>query len=285
MLGSEFIAAYANKGLPAWEAAALQLARDGGLVDWPWVDVQLTDGNSNTAIVRMTTDALAIGTPEDNVRLPLLPGTAQSIFNLYGWMLPTPWLVYKRWEAAPIKLTPTAMVPNLGANLTQYAAHSSLITQQVAGREGLVAGAKKSVIVSNIYKPGKVLIFGWYLPTPNVYDDGKQMGTPGRQPTQPKSNVHGDFYVDYSHGIYAMAPTALVNGTEMDLVDLYQHPTLSKLVSNEGPVKVPRYPSSVLPAKNRPVSVAEYKASVYSTASMPSYTELGLGQMIAGYRK
>lgn len=284
MRASEFIAEFGKRGLNSWEGAAVELARQGQFVEWPWVDVPLSDG-SNTAIVRMATDAFAVGTPDDYLRLPLTPTKAQDIFNLFGWLLPTPWLVYQRWRAAPIKLTPTPMVPNLGANLAQYAAHSAAITEQVAGRAGLVAGAKKSVVVSNIYQPGKVLIFGWYKPEPDVFDDKKPYTDPKRQPRQAKSNVHGDFYVDYSHGIYAMAPVALVNGREMNMVDLYQHPTLSKLVSNEGPVKMPRYPSKVPPAANRPAHVAEYPTKDYVVGSFPGLADVGLDRMLAGARK
>jgi hypothetical protein len=39
-----------------------------------------------------------------------------------------------------------------------------------------------------------------------------------------------------------------VNGQAMLTEALYQHPELSILVSNEGPVRVTRYPSNVAPA-------------------------------------
>lgn len=300
MTGSEFVRLYSNKGLPAWEAAALELARQGLLTPRPWADLRLTDGQ-NEALLKVQSDMLSIGpSPEDSVRLPMTPTGAQNILNLHGWLLPTPWLVYQIYKQAPIKLTPTSIADlgeqNRGGDLGQYARHSAHVDRLISavlsnapsrlpGPE-LVSGAKKHVVVSNIHKPDKVVIFGWYKPTPDVYDDGRPWTDPTRQPRQVKSNVHGSGYVDYSHGIQAIGPIAIVNGQPMATVDLYQHPVLSKLVSNEGPVRVPRYVSQVAPPAlslpapaSRPAHVASYPAAVDVVTSVPSATDLGLAEI------
>jgi hypothetical protein len=209
-------------------------------------------------------DDLAIGPLEDHLRLPLRPSTAQSILNLRGWLLPTPWIVYQMWRSAPVKLTPHPL-PNRFVNMDQFVEHSAILDQEIgdAPLDALRAGTKKSVVVSNIYQPGKVLIHGWYRPAPDVFDDRTPLENPRRQPRQPKSNVHAADYWDYSHGIRAVGPVALVNGQPMPTVDLYQHPTLSHLVSNEGPVRTPRYPSPVPPAVNRPAHVLTYPTTPY----------------------
>ena len=261
MRGTDFVAEFSRKGLPAWEAAALSLARQGLLTPWPFVDLPLSDG-PDTVVLKVASDVLAVGPLEDYVRLPLTPQTAQSIANLSGSLLTTPWLEYKIWQAAQTKLQPVAMVPNRGADLEQYSAHSRAISDQLyaisqsTGRDMrgiLTAGHKKGVVVGNFYKPNKVLIFGWYRPppAPDVFDDRQPMTSPSRQPIQPKSNVHGDFYVDYSHGVRLVGPVAIVNGQPMETVAVYQHPSLSRLVSNEGPLRIPRYPSPVPPAASR----------------------------------
>jgi hypothetical protein len=302
MTGSEFVRQFARSGLSSWEAAAIALAREdaegktGGqtgrapnLTPWPWVDIRLSaprpDGGVDTAVVPVMSDALAIGPFSDHVRLPLTPSSAQSIANLFGWLLPTPWLAYQMWRASPIKLAPIAMEPNKGADLYQYADHSALVdraideklapgasqilTQPAAVRApGAVSGIGKHVVVSNIYQPGKVVIFGWYRPSPpfpDVYDDGTdwRRASNTRQPIQPKSNAHGDFYVDYSHLIQPVWHTSIVNGQPMPTEDLYRHPTLSRLVSNESPsaLRVVRYPAAIPPRVSRPASVAVYPAS------------------------
>ncbi len=280
--GSEFVRTFGPKGLAAWEAAALAIARDDGLTPWTFAPLTLSDDRGNVAIVQVQTDVAAIGTLEDHVRLPLTPSMAQNILNLRGWLLPTPWLVYQTWRAAGIKLEPEAMVPNLGANMAQYAGHSAIIDAQIAAAGGapnaIRAGLKKSVVVSNIMVPGKVVIQGWYRPSPpapDVFDDRKPWTDPTRQPRQAKSNVHGAFYVDYSHEIRAFAPVAIVNGVPMNLVDLYQHPTLSHLVSNEGPVRTPRYPAVIPPAVNRPAHILTYPTTPYVVSSSPGLADQG----------
>jgi hypothetical protein len=221
-------------------------------------------------------DVLSVGPVEDHVRLPLTPGTAQSICNLFGWLLPTPWLVYRTWQASSLKLEPIGLTPNLGPDLVQFAEHSAIIDAQLRADSrqptadsqptarqptadsrqptadsrqptAAVSGIKKHVVISNAYQPGKVLIFGWYRPppAPDVFSNGRPMGASDRQPIQPRSNVHGALYVDYSHGIQPIAGQAIVNGQPMATADLYAHPTLSRLVSNEGPLRVVRYPSRV----------------------------------------
>ena len=293
MKASEFVQTYANKGLAAWEAAAFEAARQGHLTPREWVPITLKDNAGNTAVIQVQEDVLAIGPKTDSVRVPLTPGGAQNIFNLYGWLLPTPQIVYQIWKNAPIKLTPMAIAAlgeqNKGANLEQYYKHSQFIDRQIAGvlastpqRIGgpeIVAGAKKHVVVDQAhYQPRKVLIFGWYRPSPDVFDDGRPMVTANRQPIQPISNVHGDFYVDYSHGIQAVHPVSVVNGQPMNTADLYSHPTLSKLVSDQ-PLKFPRYPSSVPIADYKPVSASAYNTipDVYSTR--PGLSEYALHEI------
>jgi hypothetical protein len=276
--GSEFVSTFATKGFAAWEAAAFEAAKSGGTVEWSWTEITLSDG-TNTAIVRGQADDFSVGTPDDFLRLPLTPSRAQQIANLTGLLLPTPLLAYRTWQQATVKLTPVAMVPNKGTNLLQFAEHNAVIESQRAGRTGLIAGTKKSVVVSNIYKPGKVLIFGWYKPEPDVFDNRLPMGDPNRQPLQPLSNVHGDFYWDYSHGIRYYHPICTVNGQEMLLADLMQHPVLWKLVSHEGPLKMVRYPAPNAPADPRPFFTINRPAAYTETPTENSYADLGLGRV------
>ena len=286
MTGSEFARTFGPKGLAAWEAAALRLAQeDDGLTPWPFVPLTLSDDKGNTAVLQVQVDDLSIGPIGDHLRLPLTPTAAQSILNLRGWLLPTPWLVYQIWRASPVKATPRAMVPNQGASMAQYAAHSAIVDQQIgdAAATDFRTGIDKSVVVSNIMLPGKVVIFGWYRPDgPDVFDDRRAEQAPNRQPIQPKSNIHGAFYVDYSHGIRAVGPVALVNGQPMPTVDLYQSPTLSHLVSNEGPVRTPRYPSPIPPSRNRPAHVLTYPTTPYVVTTQPGESTRGIGVVRRG---
>lgn len=302
MLGSEFVQKYSRSSPAKWEQAALDEAREGSLTPWPWVPVTLTDGN-DTAVLGVQCDVLAIGSFDDHVRMPLTTPYAQAIANLSGSLLPTPWLEYNIWRTAPAKLAPVAMVPNQGASLEQYAAHSRLIDTALAAQEfppgTLVAGIKKGVVIANFYKPGKVLLFGWYRPAPDVFDDGKAMTSPERQPIQPKSNVHAEGYVDYSHGIRIVAPTCFVNGVEWETAKLYQDPTMARLVnplvanatapSQAGVLRTPRYPAPVKPAPVRsvgggtvgPAAVASVMRPQGRVPYMPDPTEVALAAIAA----
>lgn len=266
MNGSDFVKQYAPKGATAWEAAALELAKSDGLTPWPFVPVTVSDG-TNSATLQVMSDVLSIGPTQDFVRMPLTATMAQNVLNLFGWLLPTPELAWQIYFQSGAKVEPHPMVPNQFANLNQYAQHSAIVTQQLAqlGAPGmpLVGGIKKHLVVSNIAKPGMEVIFGWWKlpPAPLVYDDGKPWDAPNRQPIQIRSNAHATGYVDYSHGIQPIGPTAAVNapgifvGT-MPTEALYKHPVLSKLMSREGPLVQVRYPAAIKPPPSDAVSAA-----------------------------
>lgn len=296
--GSEFVAQYAKAGYAAWEAAALEIARQGGLTPFPWTDLTLVDEHANTARLRVQTDFVAIGPLTDFVRLPMLPNSGQAILNLAGWLYPTPWLVYQIFAAAQTKLVRIPFV-NRGADLNQYAAHSAAIDAAIRAQGGapgdgkLISGAKKHIVVSNdTYQAGKVLIFGWYNPEPIVWpSNGIPYPDPRRQPIQPNSNAHGDFYEDYSHGIQAIGPDCIVTEqggqpVKMKTVDLYQHPKLWTLVSKDGPLKVPRYPAIVAPQANVPTPGLSFwdqpqeSGRVVVTPTLPNAGALGLASLI-----
>lgn len=293
--GTEFVATYAKQGLPAWEAAAIAIARQDGLTPWAWSNLILADSQGNTATLRVMTDVISIGPTNDFLRLPLTPGAAQSICNLHGWLMPTPWLVYQMFHQSDLKTRRIAL-PNLGASLAQYANHSQLVSAELtkAGMTGptdprfRAAGIKKSVVISNIYQPKKVVIFGWYDPTPDAWpSNGIPYPDSRRQPIQPNSNEHGDFYVDYSHGICPVGAEAVVNGQKMATVDLYQHPVLSALVSKEGPIKVPRYPAAVAPLPSVPgvsLSTPGSARQVDVVPTIPSVSNQGLDAVEMGKR-
>lgn len=240
MQGSEFIATYTKSSLAAWELAAIEQAEQENLVPWPMVPIPVSS-NGHTGTFFVTSDYLAIGTLDDYVRMPLTPATAQAIADMKNLLLPTAKMVEDIWKHSPIKLVPENLSPNKGANLAQYAQHSRLVDSSLqranAFPGSLTSGQKKDVIISGPYspsnrngwKPGKVVIYGWYRPNGS--------------PIQPKSNIHGDFYVDYSHGIRLVSPNMEVDGRNVTTEEVLQDPELSGLLTNEGPIVNVRYPS------------------------------------------
>jgi hypothetical protein len=251
------------------------------------VPITLRSGNHD-ATLRVASDVFAIGTPDDFVRLPLTPTAAQRIANLGGLLLPTPLLAREIWKQADVKLRPIRSgelaqpyKDNKGASMAQYAAHNAAIEAARAGQAGLVTGHKKDVVLSNIYRPGKVLIYGWFWPDARPL---KETMDGSGQPIQPRSNVHGDFYVDYSHGIRFVSPIITVDGQEMLTEAVLKDPELSKLVSDEGPLKVARYPAPNAPAVVRPATapvgpVATSDDVFYRGRNTTSFADQGLAEL------
>ncbi len=77
--------------------------------------------------------------------------------------------------------------------------------------------------------PGKVVIYGWHLL------DGS--------PIQPVYSGHIERYADYSHGIRFVARNILVDGVPRDLYDVLRDPLLAPILSSEGGILEPSYPT------------------------------------------
>jgi len=188
----------------------------------------------HTAVARVMPDYLAIGTDDDFVRVPMTPMTAQRVADAAGCVLPTSHLVDAVHAAARIKL-PTAHIPldPDGGTSQDFATHQRLI-QEVLAKEHLrpgelVAGHKKDVVITPrmLAEPGRVAIYGMHQP------DGT--------PLQMLSLVHILEYLDYSHGVRLVASSIQVDGRERAIRNVMRDPTLSALVSDEGPFELPRY--------------------------------------------
>lgn len=298
MKGSEFVQQYRSRGFAAWEAAAVSMAEQtmAGVPDlvarWPMTTLTMKSKDGKyECLLDVSSDVFAIGTADDYVRLPLTPEPAQAVANIFGCLLPTPKIVYERWRQAP-SLGGYQLVPhpitNRGAVLDDYAKHSQIVDGLLAaqgGRRALVTGIKKSIIISNIYKPGKVLIYGWFWPEGT--DMTKEPAKGYSQPIQGRSNVHGDFFVDYSHGIELVAnacrvrPVGQANWEDRKTEDVLRDPILWSLLSDEGPLHTIRYPARNSPAPYRPKDSAEYHSynDVYPKMNTASMADVGLDEL------
>lgn len=289
MKASAFASAFPS--FAAWESAAVSLAASGENIAPSMVPLKLTHPDGRSASLMVATDYFMVGEPDDFLRLPLTPVTAQKVANLSGLLLPTPKLVFTIWQQSEVKLSPTSIAalkpsePNKGANMAQYLRHNAAIEAQLAGRAGLVSGHKKDVVVGNAQKAGKVLIFGWYRPSPDVFDDRSSMENPARQPIQPYSNVHGDFYVDYSHGIRFVSPVMTVEGQDVETEKVFTDASLSGFVSHEGPVRQPRYPAPFPSSARKPPLISRNRGSGVFTSTLTGYVDVGTEVLIANARK
>ena len=185
------------------------------------------NGTPHTLEYEVMPDYLAIGSDEDFCRIPMTPGTAQRLADLFGASLLTAKLSDHIWASAEVKLVPFNYVPVGNANelVTKFTEHNAQIERQLSeagGRHGqLVAGIKKDVIISSriAERPDRVVIYGWHK------TDGK--------PIQPVYSGHIWWYVDYSHGIRLLNAQVLLDGRPVLLSDLLKDPVLFRVVTDE----------------------------------------------------
>jgi hypothetical protein len=194
------------------------------------------DGEWRTVTVWVTPDYFAIGTDEDDLRIPLSPATAQWLCDQLDCTLPTARLVDAIWLQARHKVTPQPISPKHHdiASLPVFALHDRMVDAQTAREPGdaLVAGHKKDVVLSTLLQewPDRVVLYGWH----------RLDGTP----IQPKSKAHTTPHVDYSHGIRLVSRTVLLDGRPTTLDAVLADPRLCALLSDEGPLPAARYPAT-----------------------------------------
>jgi hypothetical protein len=194
------------------------------------------DGEWRTVTVWVTPDYFAIGTDEDDLRMPLSPASAQWLCDQLDCALPTPRLVDAIWLQARHKVTPQPISPKQHdiASLPVFAMHDRMVDAQTAREAGdaLVAGHKKDVVLSTLLQewPDRVVLYGWH----------RLDGTP----IQPKSKAHTTPHVDYSHGIRLVSRTILLDGAPTKLDAVLADPKLCALLSDEGPLPAVRYPAA-----------------------------------------
>jgi hypothetical protein len=228
MGGGAFATSIANLATQEREAAIIAEVSKGNLPAFArkFVEIRVKK-DQHELVYQVTPDYFAIGDDADFMRMPLTPAAARKIADSMKCTLPTRKMVNDIYQQATIKLAPKPMTEAREAMIT-FMQHSRIIEEQRA-RAGkplgeLVAGHKKDVVISNRLKekPGKVAIYGWHKP------DGK--------PIQPLYVGHGDFYVDYSHGIRLIKNECVVDGNAMKIVDVLKDPKLCDLISDEGPI-------------------------------------------------
>ena len=190
-----------------------------------------SSGISHEAVFYVSPDYLGIGTDEDWARIPLTPMAAQKIADSFHCFLPTRKMVDLIYQQAVVKLEPVPMFAFRDSSVTMWQ-HHLIIEGQRKGRNGLIAGIKKDVVisakVSRDPKPNREAIYGWHLLS------GK--------PIQPLYTGHINWWVDYSHGIRLIYQTIKVDGKEMNYTDVLKHPLYQKLICDEDWCDFYKYP-------------------------------------------
>ncbi len=209
-----------------------------------------SDGNQHNIKYWVMPDYLAIGSDSNFCRIPMGPITAQTVADVFGAVMPTRKLVDNIYINSEVKLAPKFYAPigNENERVEKFILHNSDIQDQFAAANGilgqLVGGIKKDVVLSNKIvdpsRPNHVVIYGWH-----------QLNG---APIQPLTNIHYDYYVDYSHGIRFLDSDILIDGDTVKIQDVLMDPNLYKILSDESGVmsqptylfntKIPSKPSS-----------------------------------------
>jgi hypothetical protein len=196
-----------------------------------FVSVPIKDGDLSGTIEVMP-DYLAIGSDEDFYRIPMTPQTAQRIADRFGCVLPTRKMVDAIDAAAEVRLAPQPLTKDRESVAT-FMLSNDKIEQQRKGKSlgALTIGAKKDIVVSpRIFeRANRLVIYGW-----------RQLNG---QPIQPLTNVHVNWYVDYSHGVRLVKAEMQLNGKPTSIAELLEDAERCGIVSDEGVVHPPRYPT------------------------------------------
>jgi len=96
----------------------------------------------------VTKDYLSIGTNKDFMRIPMTPALAQKIADNFHCFLPTRKMVNDIYQQATVKLEPQPLTVARDSIQTFYQ-HHLLIEEQRQGRNGLIAGIKKDVVLAD----------------------------------------------------------------------------------------------------------------------------------------
>ena len=184
-------------------------------------------GKEHNATYFVTPDYLAVGSDADFFRVPMQPRTAQRIADAAGAALLTVKMSDDIFAHAALKLPPRPLTIDREKAATFYQ-HQQIIEEQRRGQPLglLVAGIKKDVVLTNRLqeRERRVAIYGWHYP------EGK--------PIQPLYVGHSDAHVDYSHGIRLVSRQMIVDGQPQDYLEILRDVDLSRLISQEGPIRV-----------------------------------------------
>lgn len=206
--------------------------------------IQLTDPDdpsTSRGTAYVTMDYFSIGGDGDHIRMPVSGPLAQLIADEVGCMIPTRHIVNLIHRQADQQLAPRPFSPDnyTITSLQVFRLSHEAIENALppVHQRGLISGIKKDIVITNQLNnrppPPRVAIYGWHRL------DGSAI--------QPLSLVHGEMYMDYSHGLRLVWPKVIIDGEEMDFSEALTHPEYHRLVSDEGPVTVQRYPTGNWP--------------------------------------
>lgn len=238
--GSTFYALVKDSSWQAREALELKLISEGNsplqsrfFLPIKFIFFDSTQRKYLHVTYFVTKDYISIGTNKDFMRIPMTPMLAQKIADYYHCFLPTRKMVNDIYQQASVKLEPMPLTAARDSFKTFYE-HHLMIERKREGRDGIIAGIKKDVVISDQINSGlqtnKVAIYGWHKL--------------GGIPIQPLYTGHVNWYVDYSHGVRLVSRTIFINGKKYDYTDILKMESWKKILSDEAHTDFVRYPTN-----------------------------------------
>jgi hypothetical protein len=283
--GTEFVKRIGSLDFTNRELEILSQVSAGNVPDFfrkfcPVTVTNVIGDKVNTATLFAAPDYVAVGTDADYFLTPMTPVTAQRIADRLGCTLPTRKMVNDIYSAAAVKLAPSPIPPSPAMiTVPIFAQHSSVVrTQRLARLAGdplgaLVAGDKKDVVISARLASvtNRVAIYGWHQ-------------TNGA-PIQPLYLGHTASWVDYSHGIRLVQKKMMVNGETKTVAEVLADPNFAGLLSDEGVINDPRYPTNALPPV--PSQMKRVFDSALTNRAVPAFADFkpsGLfGELVSSF--
>lgn len=194
-----------------------------------YIDIDVNERLS----IKVTADYLCLGTDDDPLYVPLWPVNAQRIADAWDCIMPTTKIVDIIWQHAN-KVNPAPWGAPYDVSMsstTRIIAHSERVKRSTSAFRGqLVAGHKKDVVLTNklLERKDKVAIYGWHQAN--------------GEPIQQLHLEHSNHYCDYSHGHRFVSNKCILDGNEESIEDVLKDNDLSYFLSEEGPLKLTRYP-------------------------------------------
>lgn len=232
----------ASKGYDR-EKLILEAVRTAGveMLPTPCCSVVLpaADGTP-TATLWALPDFFGLRIDGEYIRLPMLPGTAQTIADWFGWTLPTPLIVRTLHRQTPAgrRIPFAAASKDRGGSATYLAVNdrnNKVIADRGIGSGDIVSGHRKDIVLTNrlVGKANPLAIYGaWW----NALEE---------QPIQwLEAGGHDGSYVDYSHGCRFLKNRIQIDGADLELTAFAAADPRCRIVSDEGPLKFTRYPTA-----------------------------------------
>lgn len=259
--GSEFVQRITSLGFPAREQQICAEIIAGNVPNFlrqfqPVTVTNVIGNRTNTATFFVAPDYLAVGTDEDYFLVQMTPMTAQRIADQLGCTLPTRKMVEDIYAAAEVKLAPMPIPPSPAmTTVPVFAQHNEMVRTaraaclQLHPLGALVAGHQKDLVITPMLAeaPGKVAIYG--------------LQRTNGVPIQPLYLRHSANWVDYSQCVRLVRQAMTVNGQPTTVAAVLADPQLAGLLSDEGVILNPRYPTNPLPVPATQTTATNASAS------------------------